>query len=123
MCHGPSRGSPVQEHELLLVGIPTQARADLQSVVVVGVEPGATTGQTGPKVTEGHTHWDLRLLAQAHLFSASKKILTDWPLMSTTSRMTMMSYRDTICRGPSGFCVVCATVWWSFSFCLFYFCQ
>lgn len=38
---GASRGSPVQEHELLLVGVPTQARADLQGVVVIGVKPGA----------------------------------------------------------------------------------
>lgn len=36
---GASRGSPVQEHVLLLVGVPTQTRADLQSVVVVGVKP------------------------------------------------------------------------------------
>lgn len=39
---GASGGSPVQEHELLLVGIPTQARAYLQSVVVIPVKPEAT---------------------------------------------------------------------------------
>lgn len=41
---GASGGSPVQEHELLLVGIPTKARAYLQSVVVIAVKPEATNG-------------------------------------------------------------------------------
>lgn len=33
---------------------------------------------------------------ETHLLSASRKVSTDSPLMSTTSRITMMSYRDTI---------------------------
>lgn len=101
---GASGGSPVQEHELLLVGIPTKARAYLQSVVVIAVKPEATNGtnRVGSDRLR-HTSW-LWLVAsvmvtKAHFFSASRKILTDSPLMSTTSRMTMMSYRDTICRG------------------------
>lgn len=93
---------PVQKQKLLLISVPSQAATELQGVMMGCVDSMKENWNTvmcsETKNTNRMFSRIIRAKMQTYLFSSFTRALTEAPLTSTTSKITIMSYRDKICK-------------------------